>query len=308
MTKDEFDIIYRNRLMSTYKSFVALCEKFNLKFYAAGGSMLGAVRHRGIIPWDDDIDLFMPREDYMKLLSLKNSLGDFDCEILDWTSKGYGHPFAKFCDAKSTILPNIDDDFVTGVFLDIFPIDNIEGSKKKILGKCKRYRLMLRAYMASNKEFSMRNCLKLLNGKKYSILIGFIFAKIFIPPFRTALYREIRKYEIKYFNGQFVVSTFGVHIDREIFPSSLFDSIDKVPFEDTYIYIPHQYKTYLSSVYGDYMKLPPKDKQVSNHDIYYINFNRKVAISEIIKQTENAQKDGIYLYQHRADDPYADFN
>ena len=56
------------------------------------------------------------------------------------------------------------------------------------------------------------------------------------------------------------------------------------------------------------MKLPPKDKQVSNHDIYYINFNRKVAISEIIKQTENAQKDGIYLYQHRADDPYADFN
>ena len=78
----EEDVMLKKALISTLKGFVNFCEQHNLRYYAAFGTALGAVRHHGIIPWDDDIDVYMPREDYNKFLSLRGTLESSEYELL----------------------------------------------------------------------------------------------------------------------------------------------------------------------------------------------------------------------------------
>ena len=96
MPNDISEIEFKQRLIKLFKEFIDVCNKNKLRYYAAYGTALGAVRHRGIIPWDDDIDVWMPREDYERFLSLRNQLTATPYEILDIQNKGYYLYFAKF--------------------------------------------------------------------------------------------------------------------------------------------------------------------------------------------------------------------
>jgi len=96
-------------------------------YYAAYGTMLGAVRHKGIIPWDDDIDVYMPRESYNRLITLISEALNRDFEILSWHCKGYHQVFIKVCDLHSMLCPFPDLSVIMGVFIDVFPLDRING-------------------------------------------------------------------------------------------------------------------------------------------------------------------------------------
>jgi|AGTN01.3.fsa_nt_gi LPS biosynthesis protein len=134
LTQDEL----KDRAFELLKEFRDVCEKNNLRYYLTGGTLLGAVRHKGFIPWDDDIDVAMPRIDYLKFLKIykreydKNNL--FAYEI----NKNYKYMFAKLCD-KDTSLIEFDFDCKEklGVYLDIFPIDGL-GKNEKSLSKDKK--------------------------------------------------------------------------------------------------------------------------------------------------------------------------
>lgn len=293
-------IEYLELLLKTYRSFMAVCEKYNLTYFAAGGTMIGAIRHKGLIPWDDDIDVIMPREDYNKFLSLKDELAGGDYFILDWKDKGYGQPFAKYCDGNSTLLPSEYSSIAYGVFIDVFPLDYISGDNSTILKKCKKYRVLLHAYMSANNYVPYIILFKLFKEGKFTVSIGHLVGQTILRPFRPLLRKMISLYEKRHFVGDKIVSTFGVYKEREIYDKNMFQDKKSVQFEDTFIYVPLRYDDYLKQMYKNYMQWPPEKDRVSNHDLYYQNLKRRVTVPEIIKGAH----DGTYIGRKLQENPY----
>lgn len=130
---EEDKLKYKEILCNTMKSFINICKEHNLQYYACAGTCLGAIRHKGMIPWDDDIDVLMPRSDYDKFLALKQKLQGTGYEIVDSNNQFYNQWFAKFSDANTTIVEITDFPIVFGVYVDIFPLDevgNLDVAKK----------------------------------------------------------------------------------------------------------------------------------------------------------------------------------
>lgn len=123
---EEDKLKYKEILCKTMKSFINICKEHNLQYYACAGTCLGAIRHKGMIPWDDDIDVLMPRSDYDKFLALKQKLQGTGYEIVDSNNQFYNQWFAKFSDANTTIVEMTDFPIVFGVYVDIFPLDEVE--------------------------------------------------------------------------------------------------------------------------------------------------------------------------------------
>ena len=110
-------------LLQVYKRFNLFCKQNNITFYAAYGTLIGAIRHHGFIPWDDDIDVFMLRKDYDKFVNLRNTLNDCSFKLSVYQDGQSPYPFAKFYTTKGTIWEYSQFPFIIGPWVDVFPID-----------------------------------------------------------------------------------------------------------------------------------------------------------------------------------------
>jgi lipopolysaccharide cholinephosphotransferase len=275
LVTDNWEEQYKQRLLSLLKSFQDLCAKYNLEYFAAYGTVIGAVRHHGLIPWDDDIDVYMPRESYDKLLEIFVDISSNDYELLTWHNKDYYQPFSKFCDLHSSICPFSDMSVIMGVYIDVFPLDRMNGSARFCSYYSAIYRRLIRLY----KE-------KELKGK------GLLIKKL------------VRKIEKWFLKGKKIVSTCGPYRQKEVFCKQLFENSIVVPFESLTIRVPSYYDVYLSQLYGDWHKLPPKEKQVSNHDIFYANFNSRLTREQIMQDIESINSEGIVVNKIVEENPY----
>ncbi len=117
--------------------FDRLCKENNLTYYLAFGTLLGAARHGGFIPWDDDIDVMMPRDDYERLLVGFNEWSQSDCYELKVYSDGYSiYPFAKMVNNRTVVTENFTRcEFKIGVWMDIFPLDNVNKDDRELFKK-----------------------------------------------------------------------------------------------------------------------------------------------------------------------------
>ena len=273
--KDNWEDQYKQRLLSLLKSFQDLCAKYDLDYFAAYGTVIGAVRHHGFIPWDDDIDVYMPRESYDKLLELFVNISNNDYELLTWHKKGYYQPFSKFCDLHSSICPFSDMSVIMGVFIDVFPLDRMDGSARFCSYYSAFYRRLIRLYK-----------------EKEHVGKGYMIKKL------------IENIEKGFLRGKRVVSTCGPYRQKEVFGKQVFESSIDVPFDRLTIKVPLNYDAYLSQLYGDWGKLPPKEKQVSNHDIYYANFNTRLTKEQIIQDIESINPEGIVINKIVEVNPY----
>lgn len=248
-------------LLELLKYFDSFCRKNNLTYFLSGGTLLGAIRHKGFIPWDDDADVMMPRADYNKLLNLSNDIsGKLELKSLE-NDSNWEYPFAKLNDTTTIV----DDEYRSaqhGIFLDIFPIDHLPDDikvQKKIVKEIK----MLDVLRGSSSK------------KKFKPEEKYVFLKKMVSKYANSkgssyYAKKMDKYVrnlnesnvLSKTNGAILVPNYGI---REFLPIGTFDDAISTPFEDTELSVPKNYKTYLESLYGDYHKLPSEDQRKGGH-------------------------------------------
>ena len=120
------------KLLETLKFAKSFFAEHGLRYVACGGTVLGAVRHKGFIPWDDDIDIYMPRADYERLMQMDDVLRPLGYEIVNYRTEGYYIPFGKISQLNSTIWEYERWPFLMGVYIDIFPLDEFDDTDENI--------------------------------------------------------------------------------------------------------------------------------------------------------------------------------
>lgn len=229
----------------------------NLSYFLSNGTLLGAVKYQGFIPWDDDIDIFIPRKDYdvlIKEFADSENLKLFSPERV----KGYAFPFAKLCDMTTRrIEKNNNNGVDLGVDIDIFPLDYWEKDSVKQAKKQMKTMTMLR--LAKNLRISSPNPLKSVLKKISAVYCKTLGAAHFI----NKLQKGALKADSTTDNAGCVV--WPVYGTKEILPKKLFENTTEVTFEGETFPAPAGFDSYLRSLYGDYEKDPPKEKQRTHH-------------------------------------------
>ncbi|MEQ3307443.1 LicD family protein [Fusobacterium varium] len=231
---------------------VKICSENNLKYWLDFGTLLGAVRHQGFIPWDDDIDIAMQREDYKKFqnfFSNYDSDGRFDIIF-------YEDKFLKVIDKKSYVIDEKGEKI--NIFVDIFPFDYY--SNKILINFIDKFFIEIHKYK-TNKTFikSLKNIFINLRKEIYKKVLKKIFIK-----------KRLTFSERKLYMGRAVETNFKINILRidEIFPLS------KLEFENKLYNVPKQYDKYLKKIYGNYMKFPPENERHTHQivkELYILN-------------------------------------
>ena len=277
---------YKEKLIGLFSRFITFCEDNSLNYYCAGGTALGAVRHHGFIPWDDDIDLCMLREDYNKLICLKEDLSKIGIGIEGLQIEGSKAVFLKVWD-KSTTLWEIEEiPFAYGVFIDIFPLDYSDDSPEQFLKKYKKRRVLCRIYQLSQIRFSIKAFVARMRQRDMKFIVKDLLS-ILLPSFlQGCLRRIILKEDKKTWcpEGEKLASYYGGYFERELFKKEWFERVILVDFENIKVRISANYDDFLTQIYHDYMKLPPVEQQVSHHYHFYLNMDRGLSLDEIRKE------------------------
>ena len=241
------------------KDFIMVCEQLNLKYYIIAGTLIGAIRHQGFIPWDDDIDVAMPREDYEVFMREGQELlsNDYFVQCLK-TEPDLPICFAKIRNSNTTFIETSIKDFDInhGVYIDVFPLDFCPTDEKIRKRQKKKINLL-----------TMRICDEMyLPNSKMSIktkLVTFLL-KLRYPNYRTAVKAKEKQYKLCK-NSNLLVNFGGAWGDREIVPAEWFAEACDLDFEGVTVKGPREYDKLLTQIYGDYMTPPPVEKRTTHH-------------------------------------------
>ena len=273
-------------LLDTMKAFIRLCDQYNFQYFGCGGTVIGAVRHHGLIPWDDDIDVYMPRKDYDRFINLKENLKGSNYGICTIDDENYYLPYAKFYDTNTTIWETEDFSFVIGVYIDIFPLDMCDYDIDEIRTMRSSYNSLIREYKQSVRYYTFDTLLSFCKEKNYRkvayYIRKFIINKCLIGP--NYYRKRIHEFEngLKKREGDYLFHIYFTYdVEKEIFKKDWFKDYIEMPFEDFKIRIPKGYKEYLTQLFGDYMTPPPIEMQKSHHYHYFVGLDRKYTIEEI---------------------------
>ena len=250
------------------KDFIKICDENNLKYYIYGGSLLGAVRHKGFIPWDDDIDVIMFRDDYEKFKKIFLSKPNEKYELL--TYETYDDDFFLFSKImlKGTKFEEwwVDQvSFSEGINMDIFVLDNVSDNDFKCSIQTKKARLCDRLLsVVLIKVYDYPFPIRHVSNFTHAI---FKLFKVKPDTFRKRAIKTLTKYD----NTTKRVCDISALHRPQIYNREYFGKGKKIQFEDIQVNAPENSHKILEQIYGDYMQLPPEDKRY-NHFTEELDF------------------------------------
>ncbi len=259
----------QKKQLEILKAFIKVCEKYNLKYFLVGGSCIGAIRHHGFIPWDDDVDVGMPRPDYDKFMTLQKEYEGTPYFIQNWKSdKNYCYNFAKLRDSSTTFIENYwaNTRMNHGVWVDIFPIDGmsyndiIPAKKFKRLVSRNWWNVYMSYFSSMKRKFHKATFFKDL----WCNFLGVVFWPLNIGKWRQK-HNEKKAKKIPFEKSILAGNLFGTNPKKEAMKKEIFTEFVQVPFEDIMVSVPKDYDSYLKNLFGDYMKLPPENQRVGHH-------------------------------------------
>lgn len=245
------------------KQFVEICNTHHLKYYIIGGTLLGAIRHQGFIPWDDDIDVAMPREDYEKFIEiyLNNPIQNLYLHCQQNDAK-YWLPFVKLKKDNTEYIEEYLQNFDThkGIFLDIFPLDDII-DPNALFTKLQSKAINQLFYSIAEKLGFYKNEPLSFKQKFYK----FIFSPFSISTLHNWQQKVMQLNNHK--NGKYWIN-FSSHYNymKEVFIKDKYIPDQLYTFGDTQLNGPIKYDYILSQLFGNYMELPPEDKRQIHAD------------------------------------------
>lgn len=260
--------------MEIAKAVVSICDKHNLTYYMLGGTMLGAIRHGGFIPWDDDIDLGMPRDDYERFLELAPVELPKHMKVTNYRNDpNYMYYITRVQDTETKVIEERigNENKYTNASIDIFPIDGTPNNR--LLRKFYYFRVLFhRALMSLCYKDSIDT--KRKRGALEKLLI---WVMVRIPVNKiTSPYKQkckidklLRKQKLA--GSKYIGNIMGAYRTREIVPAEYYGEGAYYPFEDTQFRGLVKYHEYLIDTYGDYMQLPPEDKRKTHFKILEIH-------------------------------------
>lgn len=260
----EYDIKdVQSRIIRILNAVDGVCREHGLTYYLWAGTMLGAVRHKGFIPWDDDADIAMPREDYEKLISHPEWMPapfEFICAENDGD---YPLPFAKIQDASTTIIERMHLKYLGGIYIDVFPLDGVPAGKLAQWCHFARYQFYKKVLY-----YIYRDPYK--HGHGPSSWIPLLSRRLFT---KDGVQRSIRKIMMKYgYGASELVADYDDGM-RGITDKNIIGKPSPYMFDGHELMGVERYDAYLSKKYGDYMTIP-KANDRHQHKFHFVDLDR----------------------------------
>jgi len=253
------------------KDIIMVCEKYNISYMLGGGSALGAVRHHGFIPWDDDLDLNMPREDYNKFISvIEDELGEY-YNFSYPRSKFVDYPYMKIYKKGTKFVELFDDMSYDGVWIDVFPIEYAPNNKllrilKGIVSDFLFHGIAasLMIYQKNNEE--IRRMFNKGVRSKLRYYIACLFGKsLFFLSYKDAVNFFDSFVSCARKSSVMTVPTGRAHYIGECLPMNIIFPLRKVKFCDIEVNVYNSVEKYLTKLYGNYMDIPPVEKREQHY-------------------------------------------
>ena len=238
----------------------SFCKEHGINYCINYGTLIGAIRHKGFIPWDDDIDLSMTRENYEKFIQLFSEKQSRYKLLSLETDDQYFNNFIKIVDPTTKIIDTRNTKtYDSGVFIDIFPMDTFNDTK--VVDIC--YKLESFKLLSFSKHKNI-----VYGDSKLKDLIRTLFWLLLRPVsprfFANQIEKQIQRYRVE--NGKYIAFIPSKAKEKEIFPRDMFDEQIETPFEHLVLPAPKHFDAVLKQFYDDYMTVPPKEKQIYIHE------------------------------------------
>ena len=238
----------------------SFCKEHGINYCINYGTLIGAIRHKGFIPWDDDIDLSMTRENYEKFIQLFSEKQSRYKLLSLETDDQYFNNFIKIVDPTTKIIDTRNTKtYDSGVFIDIFPMDTFNDTK--VVDIC--YKLESFKLLSFSKH---KNIVYGVSKLKDLIRTLFWFFLRPVSPrfFANQIEKQIQKYRVE--DGKYIAFIPSKLKEKEIFPRDMFDELIEIPFEHLALPATKRFDVVLKQFYDDYMTMPPKEKQFYRHE------------------------------------------